>query len=211
MLKMSFRFLAIILVVVVFSAYLPHEIFADDTNSNQWHKYYLLGKYTGSDPPKPDKIFTFQYRTTNGDVKSFTGKNGAITANVYGPQNSLLEIKFPRNYPYTNTPTNWGSSAYPFLLINETNEVRDSWKSSDCFLTYSIPFSGETKVELIWLYLLSQNPYRGDDVPQYCISETISSNSTNNVESVIPEFPFAIPVFIISIASLIIFYRMKFR
>jgi len=208
---MKTLYLGIITIVFLVFTTVIHTVFADDANSNQWHKYYLLGKYTGSDPQKPDKIFMFQYRTTNGDVKSFTGKNGAITANVYSPQNSLLEIKFPRNYPYTNTPTNWGSSAYPFLLINETNEVRDSWKSSDCFLTYSVPFSGETKVEIIWLYLLSQNPYRGDDVPQYCISETISSNSANNVESVIPEFPFAILILLTSFVSVIVFYKVRFR
>ncbi|MHB8547370.1 MAG: hypothetical protein ACYDAJ_11435 [Nitrosotalea sp.] len=43
------------------------------------------------------------------------------------------------------------------------------------------------------------------------LPEKYVENETNSSIPKIPEFPFAIPIFIIGISSLILFYRMKFR
>jgi len=182
MAKNNFGFFVIIVSIIIFSTNISESTFADGTDDSVWHKYYLVGKFVGSDPPEPNKIFVFEYKITNGTLKSISGKDGVLTTNVHGAQNSILEIKFPRNYPYTNIPKDWPDSIThadsPFPLINGADEIRDSSKITDCFFVYQIPFSGDSKIELIWTYLLSNGlyPYRGDDVPQYCIAQTIVEN-----------------------------------
>lgn len=180
--KIYFGFLIIIVSIIIFSTNISESAHADGSYDGDWHKYYLVGKFVGSDPPEPNKIFVFQYKITNGTIKSISSKDGVLAVNVHGTKNGVLEIKFPRNYPYTNTPKNWPDSIshadIPFLLINGAEELRYSSKITDCFFTYRIPFSNDSKIELIWTYLLSNNlyPHRGDDVPQYCIAQTIAEN-----------------------------------
>ncbi len=69
------------------------------------------------------------------------------------------------------------------------------------FFIYSIPFNMNSTITIEstdTLFLVT--PLYGDKVPDYCMSKTM-----------VPEFPFAIPVFLVSIASLIVLYQIKLR
>src|SRR5438309_7743706 len=171
--------------------YSSEQAFASDTDNPQWHKYYQLGKFIDSKPPKPDQIFIYQYKVTNGTVIEFKGNLGAFTAEIQSNGNATFEIKIPRNFPYTNQlekGPRYGDDSPLFLMdappfgstpkdFANTKTLNPVNKTSDCFFTYSIPFSGNHKIEFQWMYLLSSSfPLHGDIIPQYCNGQTIAGN-----------------------------------
>lgn len=207
------EYLVIILAVAVsISVCLSwHAAFAD-ANSDQSHKYYFIGKFTNANPSKPDQMFIFPYKILDGNISAFKGvyDKDRLSVEVHTTNDTSLEIEFPRNYPFTNEITN--VVAPPMSIMN--GKVIPPSAVNDCFFVYSFSLNNDSTIEFLFSTLVSENsstfPYHGENIPSYCISETISSNSTNNVETTIPEFPFASTIFIISIASLVIFYRLKF-
>src|SRR2546426_5770405 len=178
---MKILHLSLIMIAITgFVAIVPSAFGNNSTNDNQWHKYYQLGKFMYSKAPKPDQIFIYQYRVTNGTVTEFKGILGDFTAQIQGNGNATFEIKIPRNFPYTDQLENgprYGDTS-PLLLIDvppfgspqkdfaNTKTLRLENKTSDCFFTYSIPFSGNHKIEFGWTYLLSNSfPLHGDIIP----------------------------------------------
>lgn len=175
------------------------NVFADDTNSNQWHKLYLLGKFTHAYPPKPDQIFVAQYRVTNATLQSISG-SGAISVTVNTDDKGLFELKFPRNMPYTNLDPNvrdffilingFGSWSYYHPDSPMTEDARkqllntisrpppypDSYSGSDdCYYLFSIPFYTYAKIDIEYgLNGLILSPYHGDNIAQSCSDSTIA-------------------------------------
>ena len=47
-------------------------------------------------------------------------------------------------------------------------------KTTDCFFTYSIPFSGNHKIQFAWMNMLEYYPLHGDIIPQSCNDITIA-------------------------------------
>lgn len=153
------------------------------TNTESWSNYPMLGRFDNSFPAKPTQIFVFQYKITNGTVSEFKGQRGMLSAQVHSTGNASLDIKFPRNYPYTNQPENgapYGDTS-PFVVIDPDDSTKSqSWKpetvTTNCFFEYSIPFSGDHKIDLAWTYLLSTSfPLHGDNIPQFCDSQTVAT------------------------------------
>lgn len=174
------------------------------SNSNQevWNIYHAIGKFLYNNPPKSDGIFLIKYSVTNGVIHNFTANQGDFITDVSSTSdNSTLELKIPRNYPYTNIQNMIGGARLPILFFNSSQVLYNNVSMNDCFFDYVIPFSGHQKIDLAYTYLVSEFAYHGDPVPDYCMSEA----------TMVPEFPFAIPILIASIASFIILSRIKFK
>src|SRR3989441_19904 len=175
--------LLIITVIFLMFVITTHNASVLDAYAEKWNNYYMLGKFDNSFPAKPIQIFIFQYKVTNGTIDEFKGQRGILSAQVHSTGAALLEIKFPRNYPYTNQPENkqpYGDTS-PIILMDVDDPVKSqpskpNTETTDCFFVYSIPFSGDHKIELIWSYLLSTNfPLHGDNILSSCNSRTIAN------------------------------------
>lgn len=146
-------------------------------HESEWKTVYTVGKFSNTEPRKPDQIFKVQYRVVNGtleDANAYFGFNG----NVNTTQGGVLEIKYPRNYPYTNAPTSEPFAVWPIIFINGEEIASDTMPAEivDCFFVFKVPFSGSTEFELAWAYLTSNFPFHGDEVPEHCIPETVVEN-----------------------------------
>jgi len=164
-------------------------------DTSDWNTLNVTGKFLYSTPIKADQTFIFQYRSANGVLENFTANQlGSYTADVNSTLSTAFELKIPRNYPYSNI----GRPIVSVLVNgNDLNQQQYSFLSDDCFFEFSIPFSGKANITLSFAHHLAEEPFHGDSVPQYCMNETTVS-----------EFPFAVVVLLISITSLIVFYRI---
>jgi hypothetical protein len=175
---------------------------SSDVSGEEWNTAYVVGKFVNSDPPKEDQIFKVHYRVVNGNVEKFNATNGSGTGLSFGTNtesNGTLEIRFPRNYPYTNEYQYLSTGNYVpqgdinAFMIGEIDDppytihsdafgkycihicsVEDIQKSTtDCFFIFSVPITGKTEIGLTSTYLLWQMPHHGDQVPDSCISQTL--------------------------------------
>lgn len=146
--------------------------------------------------------FNTQYRIFNG-TGTFQVHNHAFIANIDSKTNGMFELQIPKNFPYYNGKDGPSEKEKYIVIENGYNLTTSQYTktTSDCFFIYSIPFymNSTIRVESTdTLFLMT--PIYGDKIPDYCMSKTM-----------IPEFPFVIPVLVASITSLIVFYRIKFR
>lgn len=182
------------------SATTPNAMEAE-SNKDIWNTYQAIGKFLYNDPPKPDQIFLIKYKITNGTILNFTANQGDFISKVSSNGTGIFELKIPRNYPYTNYKGVVGGDRLPLLFFNGSQVSYSNVTMDDCFFDYVIPFSGHQKIDLADTYLISNFAYHGDAVPDHCISET----------TVIPEFPFASVILLISIMTIIIVgYKIKY-
>jgi len=176
-------------------------VYADNS---EWQTLELVGKYTHSQPPKPDQIFNVQYRITNATLESVEAKDTSITFIANTTEKGILEVLFPRNYPYANyygrddfflLINGYGTDAYylpestPMMdhvrpkIINDINRppphpITFSEKS-DCHFVFYVPFYTFAEIQIAYgSNGLIPSPYYGDDVPQYCIKQTIVESDT---------------------------------
>ena len=158
----------------LFLSILSTSIYAS-SNNEEWKTGYSVGKFLTADPPRPDQIFKIQYRVLNGTVEGFNvvyeldGEIfGVLVFQVGSSNESILEIKVPRNYPYAIDATGLGEP----IAYERLSSVKLEYKidMTDCFYLFSVPFNGNSKIELIWV-IPSYPP--SNDVPNSCIRETL--------------------------------------
>ncbi|HSB57019.1 MAG TPA: hypothetical protein VLD38_04320 [Nitrosopumilaceae archaeon] len=184
------------------------EIFSNDFRKEEpWKTFEMVGKYHYSNPPLPDQTFIANYRVINGTLESIKGNDTIIVAVVNNTsEKGTFELKFPRNFPYTNGPggmtgdfsigiNGYGSWHYyhpeddivlPYVreeLINKINRpppYPDSYNGRDgCYFFFSVPFYTHAKIEIIYgANGLIPEPYHGDKVPDYCLSGTVQTEPT---------------------------------
>jgi len=190
-------------IIAIFIIFVSGFILADANamaynDASGWSTLNVTGKFLYSNPPKPDQTFKFQYMVVNGILENSTvNQLGSYTYSLNSTIPATFELKIPKNYPYSNI----GSPIVTVSVNNvQLNPQQYSFLPSDCFFEFSIPFSNKSIVSISFTRHLAAEPFEGDDVPQYCANETV-----------VPEFPFAIPVLLVAISSLIVFYRLKFR
>lgn len=199
MLPLRFSIIAITTIILTNVMLIP--IFGEGP---EWKTFHAMTGPDPSNPANPLQTFNIQYRIFNGTVDTFKMHDQYFIIDTHSKNNSLFEIKIPRNYPYYNGKDG-PSSQETYLVMKNSALVPESdyiKTVSDCFFTYSIPLYTNSTVTIMSTdseYLLT--PIYGDQIPNYCMSQTM----------VIPEFPFVIPILIVSITSLIIFYRIKFK
>ncbi|MFY9300573.1 MAG: hypothetical protein WAO91_05240 [Candidatus Nitrosotenuis sp.] len=147
----------------------------DYSMKEQWETHHAVGKYLNSKPPKPDQVFNIQYRVTNGIIEKFEQPEQLFFKVELGSKNGgLFEIKIPQNYPFTNEMGEGRENSFIILLDGKEIDPKNKLKKTDCFFVYSIPFSGNQTLELGYTSLPVEMPFYGDEVPQYCIKETIT-------------------------------------
>ena len=146
-------------------------------NEEEWKAVYTIGKFLYSDPPKPDQIFKIQYRVINGTTEEFNAPYydtiGGIVAKVNSSNDGTLEVKFPRNYPYTNEKHLRDVNGDTVIIIVNNIDVKPEYAVTDCFFLFSIPFTGSSIIDLALALILINSPHRGDDVPDSCIPQTL--------------------------------------
>ena len=149
-------------------------------NDIQWRNYFL-GTSTDHNTSQYNQIFKFQFGVINGIIDKLTydsiAKDTIIEA--HSIHNGTLYIKFPRSYPFAQGYSNASAHYEPFVsfLLNGTND-RYPMSKSDCFFVYSVPFSGNSRVDMIITYpSISDLPniYHGDTVSPLCNYQTIVS------------------------------------
>ncbi|MDC8452102.1 MAG: hypothetical protein LV477_04225 [Candidatus Nitrosotalea sp.] len=153
-----------------------------------------------ANPNQPVHDFTISYQILNG-TGTFQAHDYEFTANISSKSSGTFAIKIPRNFPYYNGKDGPSENEKYVILENGADLTPSRYYKtvSDCFFTYSIPFYMNSTITVEssdTLYLMT--PIYGDKIPDYCMSKTM-----------IPEFPFAIPVLLIGVTSLIVFSRIK--
>jgi hypothetical protein len=151
------------------------------SNEGGWKIAHVVGRFAYSEPPKPQQVFKIYYRVISGTIEEiklpFYGYAHSIEARVHsstGSGNGTLEIKFPRNYPYSDSDSAIGGDAVVFI---DGLQVFSKRVVSDCFFDFSIPFTGcgsiNKKIELVWTSSLTGKTFHGDKIPDRCIPETM--------------------------------------
>ena len=143
-----------------------------------------------SDPHKPDQIFRIYYRVINGTINDFSTFDTSLhqlVVNISSTTNNgtaMLEIKFPRNYPYSNNPgMNSGGIDNFAVFVQHLDQKQGqpivvNGSTTDCFFDFSIPVTSNAKVQLVAPSLVSTGlKYHGDNtIPASCISDTVVPN-----------------------------------
>lgn len=146
------------------------------TNSNQqiqWKTLTAVGHYQNTNnPSKSDKLFKVKYQAINGTVDSIEQEYNNFVIDASSNNSGLFEIKIPRNFPYNNDPSGNSVPQYFHLSVNRIEIQNYTETTSDCYFEYSIPFSGESKIEIDSVYLLISAPFHGDHVIDKCLPQT---------------------------------------
>lgn len=169
--------------VLVFSVFLsiPIQAASSSANNEEWKTSLVVGTYhpvPGTYSDEPDQIFKVYYRVLNGTIDKVGREQVQVSSNN---GNGTLEIKFPRNYPYTNEDASIAPISVRPMVIFEAepyDEMIDITYShlTDCFFVFSIPFTYNKTIGLVWTYLLWEKPAHGDTIPDSCISQTMIDN-----------------------------------
>ncbi|NWG37492.1 hypothetical protein [Nitrososphaera sp.] len=156
-------------------------------SESEWKTAYGVGRFLYSDPPRPDQVFKIHARAINGAVEELHAGESWFSANVTSAHDGILEIRYPRNYPYTNEFIN-EPGVQPLLFVNgmETLPEATPAEVTDCFFVFSIPFSESAEIGLAWPYLAVAEPHYGDDVPDSCTPETIVNVPTRKDGTISP-------------------------
>lgn len=132
----------------------------------------------------------------NGKISLINGTNNEIIGNITLSEKSLA-VDYKKNMIYAagGPISNDGESHYVSIIDGSNNTIINKILSGGVIHRVAVnPVTGV-------VYMVNSGP-----VP----SVTITDNNLTNLQTT-PEFPFAIPVLLASIASLIIFYRIKLR
>jgi len=168
------------LLIITGSTILP--VFGDNSSNiknTEWKTIPTVGKYLYNEPPKPAQIFNVQYRVVNGTLDSIISGDGSYGIEVSTEkENGLFELKIPLNYPYTNFHNVTNGQTY-IVLVNDTDvgHISSPSRLDECFFGFSIPFSGNVRINLGSAQIPEHFPYHGDEVPDRCINDTILSIS----------------------------------
>lgn len=145
-------------------------VYAEDL----WLSVPIIGEYRHWDPPKNPNVFNIQYKIVNGSIHDVDAVQSRVSFHIESNQNGLLEIKIPRNYPFTDYPQEMRERDALYIKIDDSNVNADSIDikyDDDCFYAYAIPFSSNNSEIIIgYSKTLSQVlPYAIDNVPDHCI------------------------------------------
>jgi hypothetical protein len=175
--------------LLLLSAILPTFAYASSGGEEKevgWKTSYAVGKFSHSNPPMPDQLFKVYYRVINGTIDNLSTPPLQVVANVSSANSSgggLLEVKYPRNYPYTNNPgAGGGAGNFVFFaqpLGGRDIQVEGSGTTTDCFFVLSVPFSGKVRITIVSAVIPEENfSFHGDSVPASCIPDTVVTNKS---------------------------------
>jgi hypothetical protein len=141
-----------------------------------------------------DKIYPINYTITDGRLGSISldNKTNSLTAHIIdAPSGTTLNLELPRELIDAKSDNN--GTDFEVLIRGGSADYQNA--------PYSI-IKTNTDSRMMQLPLsYGQNEYNPSGTWDVKITGT----------KIIPEFPFATPILIISITSLIVFHRMKFK
>lgn len=182
-----FLMLSISLITII-----PAAASADNSTATEnWKTANAVGKFLNSDPPKPDQIFKIHYRVINGTLERFDIKQkvldvlvlNGVEAKITSTGSGILEIKFPRNFPYTSSQS--GIENIIFYIENRfVGETQGT--TTDCFFVFSVPYTGSAEIEMVIPTILMKAPYHGDDIPDSCMAQTVAADAPSGVQTKTP-------------------------
>lgn len=149
--------------------------------SSEWSSHLVVGDFINWNPAKVSNVFLFKTKITNGYLEEFSKQDQALfnvkinTENNSDKDHVSFDIMFPRNYPYRNL--NEADYAKSFIVIFSNGTEYDDFlaKKTDCFFIYSMQFKNSTEFNAGFGYPPVGLPFSGDDVPDYCLRQTLSS------------------------------------
>jgi len=174
MLTKKIIFVLVSLLLIPYFTYYVFSLSESIESNENWKKYYLLGQFSDTNS-ESNKIFLFEYKTINGTVDSFNHRNFSTLIVETNDNDGVFELKFPRNYPYTNDPKQNPGDNF-LVLKNKIETASFTTRLDECHFVFSIPYSGQTRIDIAWTYLLSGSELykkHGDEIPKYCINQTI--------------------------------------
>lgn len=152
----------------------------------EWKTYYAVNDFVNVGPADPYQIFKVHYRVLNGTIEHFTMPYVEypynIMADVTSNGNGTLEIMFPKNYPNTN------ADFAEAIFFEDYQEIVAFDRDTECFREFSIPFTGSKRIEVNWVDFLTNDPFRGIDVPESCIPETLVQDVVRTKDGVIAPY-----------------------
>lgn len=119
-----------------------------------------------------DKEYTFSYNLINGNLTNLNLIQDQMTFTVNGTNGELI-LDIPKSIPFDITDYSFGH--YNFILINN-EELMPQTDFSDCFIKYTIPFDGETKIEILYSHVIAGVRLTYVDLPRYCLDDPRNDN-----------------------------------
>lgn len=157
-------------------------------SEEEWQTHYAVNGFVNSVPPDPYQIFEIHYRVLNGTIEQFSMPYVEyahyMQANVTSGGNGVLEIRFPKNYPSANVD----GGADALFFVGQQEVVPDYDSSDECFYEYSISFTESTVIDVVWGDLLAGEPFRGVEVPESCVADTLVQDVTRTKDGVITPY-----------------------
>ena len=181
-----------VVVMLVFVLLIPvtfsFSVYAADDTDEEWKTHYAIGKFLNSEPAKPDQIFKIQYRVIDGEIEEFgldqevsdVFVHNQLAAKATSEGEGILEIKFPRNFPYGNWLRDLPSGG-GFQINDMTADKIQSPVLSECSFNFSIPFNESVEIIGFMPSITIKSPYRGDNVPDSCVPQTITNRPLHQV------------------------------
>lgn len=197
-------------IVVIFSVsfvILNSDAFADNTTNN----VEIINIQTHPSMIKLGDVFTVNATLVNNSPNpiSIVSSPCEVPFTVKFDNHITIDVKKGIGCPLMNI----------VQTINSGDKTTGTSPSSQSF-TYRTTQIGTTNATITFSYLVRNQTDHNPSTIAKTISKSFSFviygnnktvNETDSSIPRIPEFPFAIPVLLISITSLIVFYRMRFR
>lgn len=177
-----------VIALMITSLILPVLFAPAYASEEDWQTHYAVNGFVNVGLPDPYQIFKVHYRAINGTVDEFRmpyeGYAHYMQANVTSDGNGLLEIKFPKNYP--SGDIDGGGDAIFFIDTQET--IAEDSHANDCFRQFRIPFTGDVVIDVVWTSAMTDEPFRGVEVSESCIPETIVQDVMRTKDDVITPY-----------------------
>jgi hypothetical protein len=145
--------------------------------ASDWSSIPIIGEYRNWDVPKDPDIFNLQYKITNGTITNVMSVPTLTVFDMVNDHAGLIQFKIPKNYPFTDYPSEGRELDALYVKIDETriNTELVDIEHDDCFYNYSIPFTkDDSKIEIGFSKTLGFNPYVVEEIPDYCINDVFA-------------------------------------
>ncbi|MEM2140432.1 hypothetical protein [Nitrososphaera sp.] len=156
--------------------------------SQDWQTHYTVNGFVNTGPPDPYQIFKVHYQVINGTLEDFrmpyVEYAHYMQANVTSNGNGVLEIRFPKNYPNANV--DWGAGA--LFFVGQQEVIPDHDNADECFYEYSVSFTEDTVIDVVWGDYMTGEPFRGVDVSESCIPNTLVQDVVKTKDGIITPY-----------------------
>lgn len=157
----------------------------DQPNNAGFEPVLLAGRHYANSgepgpPAGPDGVFKIRYKGTGLEVDRVLNAphgNSGFTFGVHSLQDgAMLEVRLPKNYPYTNYATHFGMAATHegIFSTGASRNVDFEVSESDCHYNYAVPLcAGESFLTVDFLPVPKPWPHLSEPVPDSCMAGNV--------------------------------------